>query len=96
MKIDVKKVAKLANLTLSPDEEKEFDKQLNEVIGYIQKLDLIDTSKTLPTSQVTGLTNRTRNDSYTDDTLSVDDALSGSKKVHNNMFIVEKLVDTTS
>ena len=96
MKIDIKKVSKLANLTLSLEEEEEFDKQLNDIVGYIEKLNSIDTSNVEPTAQVTGLSNRTRNDSFADDTLSVTDALSGAKKTHNNMFVVDKTVDTTT
>lgn len=95
MKIDVKKVAKLANLTLSPEEEAEFDTQLNEVVGYIEKLNSVDTSNVAPTAQVTGLTNRLRNDNFSDDTLSQEEALSGGKKTHNGLFVVDKLVDTT-
>lgn len=95
MKIDVAKVAKLANLTLSPDEENEFNKQLNDVVGYIEKLNSIDTSTVEPTAQVTGLKNRLRNDSFTDDSFSQDEALSGGKKMHNGLFVVDKLVDTT-
>lgn len=96
MKIDVGKVAKLANLTLSPEEEKEFDKQLSDIVGYIEKLNTVDTANVEPTAQVTGLKNRTRNDNFTDDTLSVEDALSGTTKTQNGLFVVEKLVDTTS
>lgn len=96
MKIDVRKVAKLANLSLSPNEEKEFDQQLNSIVGYIEKLNSVDTSSIEPTAQVTGLKNVTRNDTFADDTLSVTDALSGTQKTHNDLFVVEKLVDTTS
>ena len=96
MKIDVKKVAKLANLELSPEEETEFNKQLNEIVGYIEKLNSVDTSNVEPTAQVTGLKNVLRNDSFADDTFSQEVALSGGKKTHNGLFVVEKLVDTTS
>lgn len=96
MKIDVTKVAKLANLTLTPEEEKEFDKQLNDVVGYIEKLNSVDTSNIEPTAQVTGLINRTRDDQASGKMLTQKEALSGSDKTHNGMFVVEKLVDTTS
>lgn len=96
MKIDVKKVAKLANLTLTPLEETELDKQLNDILGYIEKLEKVDTSGIEPTAQVTGLKNRTRDDNSTHPSLSIEDALSGAKKTHNNMFVVDKTVDTTS
>lgn len=96
MKIDIKKVAILANLTLTPEEEIEFDKQLNDVVGYIEKLNSVDTSNIEPTAQVTGLINQTREDNTSADSLSQLEALSGTTKTHNGMFIVEKLVDTTS
>lgn len=95
MKIDVKKVAHLANLTLSTDEEQEFDRQLDDIVGYIEKLNSIDTSNVEPTAQVTGLKNKRRNDNFSDDTLSQEEALSGSDKTHNGLFVVSKLVDTT-
>ena len=96
MKIDIKKVAKLSNLTLTIDEKKEFDTQLNDILGYIEKLNAVNTSGIEPTAQVTGLKNRTRNDNFTDDTFSQEEALSGGKKTHNGLFVVEKLVDTTT
>ncbi len=94
--IDTRKVAKLANLVVTEEEHLEIQNQLNDIIGYIKKLNSVDTSNIEPTAQVTGLKNVTRNDTFADDTLSVTDALSGTKKTHNNLFVVEKLVDTTS
>lgn len=96
MKIDVNKVAKLANLTITPDEEKEFDKQLNDIVGYIEKLNSVDTTGIAPTAQVTGLVNKTREDKIARNSLSQKDALSGGKKIHNEMFVVDQTVDTTS
>jgi aspartyl-tRNA(Asn)/glutamyl-tRNA(Gln) amidotransferase subunit C len=96
MKIDITKVAKLANLTLTADEEKEFDKQLNDIVGYIEKLNSVDTTGIAPTAQVTGLVNRTREDKIAQNSLSQKDALSGGKKIHNEMFVVDQTVDTTS
>lgn len=95
MKIDVTKVSKLANLTLTSDEEKEFDKQLNDIVGYIEKLNSVDTSNVEPTAQVTGLTNRLREEKTEDVCLMQDEALSGGKNLNNGLFVVGKLVDTT-
>lgn len=95
MKIDVKKVAALSNLTLTDQEEKEFDKQLNDIVGYIEKLNSVDTSGIEPTAQVTGLKNITKDDGKTHESFSQDEALSGTDKTHNGLFVVNKLVDTT-
>lgn len=96
MKIDVKKIAKLSNLTLSENEEKEFDNQLNNILAYIETLNSLDTSDTKPTAQVTGLTNILReDDSINNNSLTQEEALSGTEKKHNGLFVVGKLVDTT-
>jgi len=95
MKIDIKHIAKLSNLILTDAEEKEFDGQLNDILSYIEQLNKVDTVNIEPTAQVTGLKNVTRNDNFTDDMLSQEEALSGGKKTHNGLFVVDKLVDTT-
>lgn len=95
MKIDVKKVAKLSNLTLTSDEEKEFDEQLNNVVSYIETLNKIDTSNVEPTAQVTGLKNIFQEENTPNGTLTQEEAISGSNSTHNGLFVVGKLVDTT-
>lgn len=62
MKIDVRKVARLANLPLSADEEEKYSKQLSEILDYIDQLNRADTSKVEPQYNVTGLENVTRED----------------------------------
>lgn len=94
MKIDVKKVATLASLNLTPQEEEKFDKQLNGILEYVEKIDSLDVKDVIPTSQVTGLENVTRNDDFSDDSLSQKDALSGVQSQHNGMFKVKQLIDT--
>lgn len=93
MKIDVKKVAKLADLTLTPEEEKKFDSQLNSILSYVEKIDEVNVEDISPTSQVTGLENITRNDD-TSDSLTQEEALSGTDSQHNGMFKVKQLIDS--
>lgn len=86
---DVKHVAKLAKLDLTDSEIKKFQGQLSKVIDYVTELGQVDTSSTQPTSQTTGLGDVFRNDTPNPfQTLSVEDALSQGKKVHNNYFAV--------
>ncbi|OIP57742.1 MAG: Asp-tRNA(Asn)/Glu-tRNA(Gln) amidotransferase GatCAB subunit C [Candidatus Levybacteria bacterium CG_4_10_14_0_2_um_filter_36_16] len=93
MKIDVKKVATLANLTLTPQEEHKFEKQLSEILTYVEKLNDVDVEGVEPTSQVTGLTNVTKNDNFSDDSLSQNAALSGAKNQNNGFFKVKAIFD---
>ncbi|OGH38285.1 MAG: hypothetical protein A3B44_01390 [Candidatus Levybacteria bacterium RIFCSPLOWO2_01_FULL_38_21] len=90
MKINVKHVAKLANLPLSNEEEKKFEKQLNEVLSYVEKLNEKDVENIEETNQTTGLENVTREDINTI-CFAQDEALSNSKKNHNGMFKIPKI-----
>lgn len=94
MKIDVKKVAKLANLSLTPQEEQKFEKQLSEILSYVEKLNEVDVNGVEPTSQITGLANVSKNDDFSNDSLSQDSALSGTKNQHNGFFKVKAILDS--
>lgn len=87
---EVKKIAKLANLKLTPSEVKKLQKQLAETLEYIEILDGLQTSSIKPTSQVSGLTNIDREDNASD-CLSQEEALSQTKSVHNGYFKVKSI-----
>lgn len=90
MKINVKHIAKLANLPLSEKEEKKFEKQLGEVLSYVAKLNEKDVKKIEETSQITGLENVTREDQEIT-SLTQGEALSNAKSTHNGMFKIKSL-----
>lgn len=92
MKIDVKHVAKLANLTLTQEEETKFEKQLSKVLEYISRLNEADTQGIDETSQVTGLENVTREDN-TLPSLPQEVALSQANATHNGFFKVKGVFD---
>ena len=60
--IDVKYVAHLARIQLTPDEEALFGAQLGQVLGYIEKLNELDVSQVEPTAHAVPLVNVTRAD----------------------------------
>ncbi|OGH13393.1 MAG: hypothetical protein A3H50_02380 [Candidatus Levybacteria bacterium RIFCSPLOWO2_02_FULL_37_10] len=91
MKINVKHVAKLANLPLSQEEEKKFEKQLSSILEYVEQLNSVDTKNFEITSQITGLENITREDK-TSISLFQEEALSNSKSNHNGMFKIKKIL----
>ncbi len=61
-KDQVKHVAKLANLPITPEEESKYSEQLSKILDYVDKLNEVDTSNVEPTFNVTGLSNVTRED----------------------------------
>ncbi|MEK7558969.1 MAG: Asp-tRNA(Asn)/Glu-tRNA(Gln) amidotransferase subunit GatC [Patescibacteria group bacterium] len=88
MKINIKHIAKLANLSISEDEEKKFDSQLAETLKYIEGLNEINTDDVKPTDHVTGQENVLREDT-TAPSLSQEEALSNTKTKHKGMFRVK-------
>ncbi len=48
MKIDVKKVASLAKIELTDDESAKLGRQFEDILGYIQKLESVDTTGAEP------------------------------------------------
>lgn len=60
--IRISHLAKLSKLTLTAAEEVLFETQANETVDYIKNLNDLNTDKVLPTSSVTGTTNRYRED----------------------------------
>src|SRR3989338_5901174 len=79
MAFDVSHIAKLANLPLSDEEKKKFEKQLEETLSYIEHLKEVDTKGITPTSQVTGLENVERDD-ITTPSLTQEQALKNAPK----------------
>ena len=61
-KIDTKKIANLARLKPSKTESDKLDGYLEQVIGYIDQLNQLDTSNVKPTSHVLPVHNVFRDD----------------------------------
>lgn len=91
MKIDVLHIAKLANLPLNPGETRKFEKQLSEILNYVEKLKKVDTKNIETTSQITGLENVTRDDK-TIPSLTQEEALSNAKSQHNGFIKVKAIL----
>lgn len=93
MKIDVKKVAKLANLQLTPEEEEKYSEQLSKILEYIDKLNEVNTENVEPTYNVTGLSNVMRPDEVGDCTISSDEALKNASHSKNGFFVTKGVFD---
>ena len=60
--IDVRYVADLARIELTPEEEATFPKQLDEILGYIHKLSELDLEGIEPTAHASPVFDRIRED----------------------------------
>jgi aspartyl-tRNA(Asn)/glutamyl-tRNA(Gln) amidotransferase subunit C len=90
--IDIKYVAHLARLQLTPDEEKKLGAQLSNILGYIEKLNQLDVSGVEPTAHAVPMVNVTRADEIRP-SLPHDDALRNAPARANGLFIVPKIVE---
>jgi aspartyl-tRNA(Asn)/glutamyl-tRNA(Gln) amidotransferase subunit C len=88
MKLDISRVATLANLPLSKEEIEKLAPQLEETLEYIDQLNEVDTKNVKPTSQVTGLENVMAEDTVTP-SLTQAEALSNTTAEYNHFFKVK-------
>jgi aspartyl-tRNA(Asn)/glutamyl-tRNA(Gln) amidotransferase subunit C len=89
---DIRYIANLARLSLTPDEEKKLSAQLGNILGYIEKLKELDVSNVEPTAHAVPLINVTRTDEIRA-SLSNEDALRNAPAKANGLFMVPKIVE---
>jgi aspartyl-tRNA(Asn)/glutamyl-tRNA(Gln) amidotransferase subunit C len=89
---DVKYVANLARIQLTPEEERKFGAQLQHILGYIEKLRELDVSAVEPTAHAVPLVNVTRKDEVRP-SLPHEDALRNAPSKANGLFLVPKIVE---
>ena len=90
--IDIQYVARLARLSLTPEEEQRFAAQLEQVLAYIEKLKEVDVSGVEPTAHAFPLVNVTRPDEVRP-SLSNEEALRNAPAQANGLFMVPKIVE---
>lgn len=82
----VSHIANLARLRLTDDEQAHYGAQISAILDYVDQLQLVDTTDIEPTTQVTGLTNVTREDIVGDSALAP--ALVDCAPTHHDSYIV--------
>jgi aspartyl-tRNA(Asn)/glutamyl-tRNA(Gln) amidotransferase subunit C len=90
--IDVKYVAHLARISLSPAEEQKLAAQIGGILGYIEKLKQLDVSQVEPTAHAVPLINVTRPDEIRP-SLPTEEALRNAPAQANGLFLVPKIVE---
>jgi aspartyl-tRNA(Asn)/glutamyl-tRNA(Gln) amidotransferase subunit C len=84
----VKKVATLANLPITSDEETLYADQLSKILDYIDLLNSVDTADVQPTFNVTGKTNIQSTDEVIP-SLSQDEALQNAVSQRDGYFVTK-------
>ncbi|MDP8214872.1 MAG: Asp-tRNA(Asn)/Glu-tRNA(Gln) amidotransferase subunit GatC [Candidatus Euphemobacter frigidus] len=88
---DVEKVARLARLGISPKDKENFERQLNNILLYMEKLDELDTGDCEPLAHVLPLKNVLREDRVREG-LGQDEALKNAPEKKDGFFIVPPVI----
>ena len=91
-KEEVLYVARLARLDLADDAIDKFAGQIDEILGYIDKLNRVDTEGIQPTSHAISLTNAFRED-VEHQHLDRERALANAPEEEEGQFVVPKIID---
>ena len=89
---DVKYIASLSRISLKDAEVEKLTKNLEDILGYIEKLKKVDVSGVQPTSHVFPLNNVFRED-VVRPSLKQDKAIKISANHHNGSFKVPKVIE---
>jgi len=90
--LDVAYVARLARINLTEDEAKIFQKQLDNVLKYVEKLRQLDVTGIDAATHGLPVFNVFREDA-TRDWFTSDQALSNAPRQANGLFVVPKVVE---
>ena len=90
--LDVGYIAKLARLHLSDEETALFQRQLGDVLKYVDKLREADVSKVDATTHAVPVFNVFREDEPRD-WFTAEEALSNAPRQRDHLFIVPKVVE---
>lgn len=94
--MDVAKIAKLANIPITKTEEHELTNGFEKVLKVLDLLAKVNVKNIEPVSQVTGLTDVTREDEIDVTRIfSQEQALGNAKHSENGYFVVDKVLDET-
>ncbi len=90
-KEEVLYVAHLARLDLDEESIEKFAGQIDEILGYIEKLNQVDTKDIKPTSHAISLTNAFRDDEEKEH-IDRELALANAPEKEDGSFVVPKVV----
>ena len=89
---DVEHVARLARLSLNPDDLKTMTGQMDAILGYVDKLNELDTTGIEPMAHAVPMSNAFREDQITEP-IGVERALQNAPQRADNYFRVPKIIE---
>jgi aspartyl/glutamyl-tRNA(Asn/Gln) amidotransferase C subunit len=92
--INLDHLAKLTNVTVDAKQAEKLVQQFSDTLAVVAKLNELDTTDVQGTPQVTGLSNRTREDTLDPKrTLTQTQALANAARTHKGYFMVPAVLE---
>ncbi|MBE9519543.1 MAG: Asp-tRNA(Asn)/Glu-tRNA(Gln) amidotransferase subunit GatC [Proteobacteria bacterium] len=88
---EVKHVADLARLEMTPEEVESMTQQLDGILSYVAKLNELDTEGVQPTTHAISIVNVFREDQVKP-SLDREDVLANAPQQDNESFVVPKVI----
>ena len=88
----VRRIARLARINLTPDELEQFSNQLSDILNYVDQLSELNTEGVEPTTHPLKISNVFRQDQI-GQSLSNEQALANAPRKHANFFAVPKVLE---
>ncbi len=88
----VRRIARLARINLTPDELEQVAGQLSDVLDYVAQLSELSTDRVEPTTHPLKISNIFRRDQAVR-SLSSEEALANAPKKHGDFFAVPKVLE---
>ena len=88
----VRRIARLARINLTPEELDQFASQLSDVLDYVDQLNELDTDGVEPTTGPLKISNVFRQDQAVR-SLSSEQALANAPRTHGDFFAVPKVLE---
>lgn len=86
------RMAKLANIPVTPDEEAKLAEGFTTTIAVVEQLNTVDVSRAT-NAHMTGLENITREDAVDESrTFTQEEALANAKRTHKGYFVVDQVI----
>ena len=88
----VKHIAKLARISLDEKKINSLSKDLSSIMKFIEKLNELNTEKTVPLTSIINTSLRSRNDEVSDGKIR-DQILKNSPEKNEEFFVVPKVIE---
>jgi aspartyl-tRNA(Asn)/glutamyl-tRNA(Gln) amidotransferase subunit C len=88
----VQRIARLARITVTPEEAKALEKELSGILNWVEQLGEVDTSNVEPMTRVVPIALPRRKDEITDGEIP-DQVTKNAPQTEDHFFVVPKVVE---